>query len=149
MIFTANNSLKYTSSQLSNPKRPEKRFNVRNLARNLNQNSGSYLDKNFHSKDKEEHTISSKCPNPKETSTTSDHQFVNSQNTLGKGGIEILNTSSDQQREDGLLKEKSADELIKYGSITKHLEDASAEYKPNMRVMQLLKRMTAYVVLSL
>ena len=73
MIFTANNSLKYTSSQMSNPKRPEKRFNVRNLARNLNQNSGSHLDHNFQSKDKEEHTISSKCPNPKETSTTSEH----------------------------------------------------------------------------
>ena len=54
---------------------------------------------------------------------------------MGKGEIEILNTSIDQTEENvkaHLLKEKSADELIKYGSITMHLEDASADYKPHM-----------------
>ena len=95
MIFTANNSLKYTNSQLSNPTRPEKRFNVRNLPSNLNINSGSNFEKvenNY-----EENTISSKCPKPNETSTTTDKAFKNSMNSLGKGGVDILNTSIDQQ----------------------------------------------------
>ena len=63
-----------------------------------------------------------------DTSTTEEQRASLDHTAIGKGGA----TFDYAKKQGRLYKDASNDELIKYGSITKQIDDEVVEVKPNM-----------------